>query len=153
MRSMFFYGGAYSLFLRRRFSIEHEQEMTRETLKSKWVWYGNTTITHCRPTHGTVRKSHRTFTVTRYPQDNKGKEISSLPLQDDCKTRKDTHASQNKDKHRTPEPPPPKQCEIHWTTTEPTPLNGQQPKLPGDWGCLIHFTGATSSSQILLLFV
>ena len=26
----------------------------------------NTTTTHCRPTHGTVRKSHRTLTVTRH---------------------------------------------------------------------------------------
>ena len=34
--------------------------------KSKWVWSGNTTITHCRPTHGTMRKCHRTLTVTRH---------------------------------------------------------------------------------------
>ena len=32
--------------------------------KPKWEWSGNTTITYCRPTHGTVRKSHRTFIVT-----------------------------------------------------------------------------------------
>ena len=25
---------------------------------SKWVWSGNTTITNCRQTHGTARKSH-----------------------------------------------------------------------------------------------
>ena len=31
--------------------------------KGKWVWSGNTLITHCRPTQGTVRKSYRTFTV------------------------------------------------------------------------------------------
>ena len=32
--------------------------------KSKWVWSGNTTITHSRITHGTV--SHGTLTVTRH---------------------------------------------------------------------------------------
>ena len=33
--------------------------------KSKWVWSGNTTITHCRPTHGTVRKSCSCSTLTK----------------------------------------------------------------------------------------
>ena len=31
-------------------------------IKSKWVWSGNTTITYIRPTHGTVRSSHRILT-------------------------------------------------------------------------------------------
>ena len=39
--------------------------------KSKWVWSDNTTITNCRPNHGTGRQSHRAFTVTRHPKDNK----------------------------------------------------------------------------------
>ena len=30
---------------------------------SKWVWSGNTTITNCRQTHGTARKSHTTITI------------------------------------------------------------------------------------------
>ena len=34
------------------------------TWKSKWVWSRKTTITHRRPTHGTMRKSHRTFQGT-----------------------------------------------------------------------------------------
>ena len=38
----------------------------------------NTTITHCRPTHGPVRKRHKTFTVTRHPKDNNSKATSSL---------------------------------------------------------------------------
>ena len=32
--------------------------------KSKWVWSGNTSITHCRPTHGTQRRGSRTFIVS-----------------------------------------------------------------------------------------
>ena len=32
--------------------------------KSKWVWSWNSTITLYRPSHGTVKKSHRTFIVT-----------------------------------------------------------------------------------------
>ena len=52
----------------------------RTRTKSKWVWSGNTTITHCRPTHGTVRKSHKIFTVTRQSKDNKSKATSSLFL-------------------------------------------------------------------------
>ena len=38
--------------------------------KSKWAWSGNTTITHCRQTHGTVSKSHWTLTVTRHQENN-----------------------------------------------------------------------------------
>ena len=33
---------------------------SHEKPKSKWVWSGNTTVTCSRPTHGTMRKSHRT---------------------------------------------------------------------------------------------
>ena len=46
-------------------------------LKVKRVWSGNTTITHRRLAQGTVRKSHRIFTVTRHPTDNKSKSTSS----------------------------------------------------------------------------
>ena len=46
--------------------------------KSKRLWSGNTTITHCRPTHDTVRKSHKTFTVTIHPKDNNSKATISL---------------------------------------------------------------------------
>ena len=38
----------------------------------------NPAITNRRPNHGTVGKSHRTFTVTRHPKDNKSKATSSL---------------------------------------------------------------------------
>ena len=48
--------------------------------KSKWVRSGNTTITHWRPTHGTVRKSFIVLTVTRYQQGNYNKATSSLFL-------------------------------------------------------------------------
>ena len=38
-----------------------------------------------------MRKSHKTLTVTRYQQDIKAKQQGfSHPRQDDCKTRKDT---------------------------------------------------------------
>ena len=40
------------------------------SLKSKRVWSGNITITHSRPTHCTMRMSHRTLTVTRHQEDN-----------------------------------------------------------------------------------
>ena len=48
--------------------------------RSKSVWSGNTTITHCRPTHGTERKSHRTFALIRHPKHYKSKATSSLFL-------------------------------------------------------------------------
>ena len=54
---------------------------------------------HCRPTHGTVRKSHRTITTTRHQEDKKQSKATS---QDDCKIRKDT-----------------KQRTKHGTNTEP----------------------------------
>ena len=57
---------------------EVEIIMIRE--KSKWVWSGNTTITHCIPTHGTASKSHKTFIVTIHPQDNNSKATSFLFL-------------------------------------------------------------------------
>ena len=50
------------------------------SLKSKWVWSGSTTITYCRPTHGTVRKKHRIFIVTIHLWDNNSKATSFLFL-------------------------------------------------------------------------
>ena len=49
--------------------------------KSKWVWPGNTTIAQRKPTHDTVKNSH--IYSSKINQ-------LSLPLQGDCKTRKDT---------------------------------------------------------------
>ena len=39
-------------------------------------------------THGILRKSYTT--ITRHQEDKQSKPISSLPHQDDCKTRMDT---------------------------------------------------------------
>ena len=33
---------------------------------------------HCRPTHGTIRKSNKTITITGYQKDNKSKPSNSL---------------------------------------------------------------------------
>ena len=41
---------------------------------------GKTTITHCRPTNGIVRKSHRTITVTNHHEDHLSKAASSFFL-------------------------------------------------------------------------
>ena len=63
------------------------------------------TITNCRPaTHGTVKKSYMTFTVTRHPNDNKSKATGSLFLVKIIAKLERTlgNAYQNKDKHRTP---------------------------------------------------
>ena len=45
---------------------------------SKLVWPGNTTITNCRQTHDTARKSHTT--ITRHQEDKLSKATSSLFL-------------------------------------------------------------------------
>ena len=50
------------------------------TPESKWVWSGNTAITHCRPTHGTVRKSQRTLTAKIHQEDKTSKATSSFFL-------------------------------------------------------------------------
>ena len=49
----------------------HAKIYTKHTIitKIKWVWSGNTTITHCRPTHGPVRKRNRTLAATRHQED------------------------------------------------------------------------------------
>ena len=50
------------------------------TQESQWVWSGNTAITHCRPTHGTVRKSQRTLTAKIHKEDKTSKASSSFFL-------------------------------------------------------------------------
>ena len=72
---------------------------------SKWVWSGNTTITHCRPTHGTVRKSHTTLTVTRHQEGNSSKATNSLlPIKMIAKLEryKVRNKKKTRTKHRTP---------------------------------------------------
>ena len=67
---------------------ERRYSLIRKPGQSKWIRPGNNTITHCRPTHGTARKSHRTLTDTRYQEEN-SKPNNPLSL-DDCNTRQDT---------------------------------------------------------------
>ena len=57
-----------------------------------------------RPTNGTVKKSHGTFTVTRHSKENESKATSSLFLAKMIAKLKRTlsNAHQNKDPHRTP---------------------------------------------------
>ena len=63
---------------------------------SKWVWPGNATISHCRPTHGTVRKRHRIQIPT--PQQKttlKSKAAGSLFFDEVKGTVKDEDQTQN----------------------------------------------------------
>ena len=46
--------------------------------KSKWLWSGNTTITHCRQTNGAARKNHRTRTGTKHQEDSQSKATNDL---------------------------------------------------------------------------
>ena len=68
-----------------------------------------TTITHCRPTHGTVRKSQRTITVTRHQEDNYSKATSSFfPTKTTAKLERTLRtAQQTKDQTQNPH----KQCD------------------------------------------
>ena len=72
--------------------------------KCNRVWSGSITITIYRSTFGTVRKSHRTFTVTRHLKDNKSKAISSLFFVNMIAKpeRTQSNAYQNENEHRTP---------------------------------------------------
>ena len=49
-------------------------------IKSKGVWSCFTKIIHCKPSHGTARKNHRTLTATRQQKDNYSKATSSFFL-------------------------------------------------------------------------
>ena len=53
-------------------------EIIKRATKKQVCMIRKTKTTHYRPTHGTVRKSHRTLTVTRYQKNNQNKAISSL---------------------------------------------------------------------------
>ena len=59
----------------------------------------NKKTTHCRPTYGTARKSHRTLRPIATSKAN-----SSSFLADDCKTRKDTKYRVTKQRPNTPPP-------------------------------------------------
>ena len=56
---------------------------------------------HTRPTHGTVRKSHRTFTETIHLYDNNSQATSFLKMIAKLEWAQ-SNAQQNKDKHITP---------------------------------------------------
>ena len=50
---------------------EYINDHSYPTLKNVSEYdHEKTTRTHCRPTHGTVKKSHRTLTVTRHEECN-----------------------------------------------------------------------------------
>ena len=68
------------------------------TKNSKWVLSGNTTLTYCRQTSGTSRKSHTTN--TRHQEDILSKATSChFPIKTSSKTRMDTKIRTTK--HRT----------------------------------------------------
>ena len=55
-------------------------EQLFHTANSKWVWSGNATIVHCRPTHRTLRKRHRTPKAAQQRDYNLRKATRSLFL-------------------------------------------------------------------------
>ena len=61
------------------------------------------TDTHCRPTHGTVRKSHRTLTVSRHQEDTRKTASSLVPIKMIAKL--EGHKVLNDKKGRNTEPP------------------------------------------------
>ena len=73
-------------------------------LLRKWVWSGNTTIAHCRPTQSSVRESHRTITVTRQQKDKQSKAFNSLfPIKMIAKfKRPQSTAQQNMEQKQNP---------------------------------------------------
>ena len=63
-----------------------------------------TTITHCKPTHGTVRKGHGTITITRHQKDRQSKASNSLfPIKMIAKLEKTQSNAQQK-MEQTPKP-------------------------------------------------
>ena len=108
----------------------------RHLREIKQVWLGNTTITHCRPTHDTVSKSNRTIKVSRH-QECKQSEVTSSPLSLDCNIRKGT--KKHTTKHGT-------NTEVQQSTT-----NQQQnhristASSLSHMGALMHFTGTNIS--------
>ena len=89
---------------------------------------GNTTITYCRPTHGTMRKSPRTPTVTRHQEDISSNATSSLFLVTMIAKleRPLSNAKQNKDQIQSPHNLMGGTLNNESSTTEPSPQNGQQ---------------------------
>ena len=99
--------------------------------KNQWAWSGYITITHCRPTHGTMRKSNRTMAKTKHQEDKQSKSNQLyLPHQDDYKTRKGTTQCK---KHGTKTQNPTNETTINneTTTTKPPPYTGLHSKPPG----------------------
>ena len=97
------------------FYISNVQNRMKKVFR---IWPGNTTITHCRPTHCTARKRHS----TNSPNDIQSKFLSnhlSLPQRDDCKTRNDT-------KYCTTKQEPNKQIQKKQTIAATTISNQQQ---------------------------
>ena len=93
------------------FTKYHMVQYTLQSVpKSKSLGSGNTTIAHCRPTHGTARKNHKTFTVTIHLKDNKILATSSLfHVQIIAKLESDEYPKQR------PTQNPHKQLEVHKT--------------------------------------
>ena len=60
-----------------KYSWFHEHSKNRIHFLSTCnsVWPQNATITHCRPTHGTMRKRHRKLTVRATPNRQKSKTL------------------------------------------------------------------------------
>ena len=79
----------------------------------------NTTITHCRPTHGTVRKSY--IKITRHQEDKQSKATSSLfPIKMIAKLEK-AHGNVQQDMEQTQNPTMGAIINNESTTTEPLP--------------------------------
>ena len=92
--------------------------------KTKCVSPENTTITHCRPTHGNVRKIYKT--ITKHQEDKQSKAtsyFSLFPIKMIAKlerTRSNVH--QNMDQTQNPTM---RATINNKSTTEPPPYNGQ----------------------------
>ena len=69
-----------TIFVLSIFEWPYYTDFTVHKTKSKWVWSGNTTSTHCRPTQGTVRKNYRTFKIRRMKGRNHYGEITNSLL-------------------------------------------------------------------------
>ena len=63
---------AYLNSLAWAFLTVHELSLMFWLKNSKWLWSGYTTITNCRQTRGTVRKSHTT--IMRHQEDKQSKQ-------------------------------------------------------------------------------
>ena len=66
-RSIVYIEGSKIIISKRGYCISFSE-------KSKWVWRGNTTITQCRPAHGTARKNDITITLLQNKKEDKDQE-------------------------------------------------------------------------------